>query len=419
MNSYSQGDQILLEELRVTEEELRAQNEELAESRLHLDLERERYRGLFEHAPVPYVVTDSQGVITDANHAAAALLRCRKNRLRGKPLVVFIASRTRRLLREQIRRLVEEASIVSVPLTLMPREGPERVVTATASSSLGHSGKVAELRWLLSDGLTGSALGDVDELRRRVREAEDARKRAEGALRSMSDLMGWASHEIRTPATSIGGYTEILATGVRGMLTPDQQAILLRIQQAQSHLVALLDDLLTFSRAGAGQLNLAILPVLLQPIIARVVTLLESQAAQRDVRLSTTMNEPLSLRADGERVTQILLNLVGNALKFTPLSGSIEIRCDADAESAFIAVHDSGPGVPVESRERIFQPYVQLRMKTDQRVAGYGLGLAISRELARAMDGDLSCLGSAEGRSFFVLRVPRSTGIAPTAGEFD
>jgi signal transduction histidine kinase len=140
--------------------------------------------------------------------------------------------------------------------------------------------------------------------------------------------------------------------------------------------------------------------------------LLEPQAAQRDIRLSVQMPEPMRLRADGERVLQILLNLVGNALKYAPRSGRVDVHCSSEGEHALIGVHDSGPGVPVEARERIFQPYVQLGSAPDARVAGAGLGLAISRELARAMGGDLACVEGKEHGTVFVLRLPRSTGLA-------
>lgn len=268
------------------------------------------------------------------------------------------------------------------------------------------------MRWLLTPAAVPvEESQSAERLQRRARESEEARLRAESALRSMSDLMGWASHEIRTPATSIGGYVELLAIGARGTLTAEQRGMLARVQEAQAHLVAMLDDLLTFSRAAAGHLNLAVHPVPLQPILDRLAALAEAQAARRSVKLSIDDARGAELRADGERLLQILLTVVDSAITFTPAQGAVTISVQEDGDSVLIAVHDSGTGVPLASRERIFQPYVRLETASLARLTGTGLGLAISRELARAMGGDISCIDSpAGGGSVFVLRFPRSHG---------
>jgi signal transduction histidine kinase len=303
-----------------------------------------------------------------------------------------------------------------MPLTVTPRAGGERVMNVTVSGTFDRNGRMQEQRWLFSQEIIGVATDDLEEIRRRLLEAEHARKRAESALRSMADLMGWASHEIRTPAASIGGYTDILAMGVRGMPTPEQQAILARIQQAQTHLVGLLDDLLTFSRAGAGQLHLDIEEVAIQPILDRLLTMMAPQAAQRDVELTIGHVDALTFRCDGERMLQILLNLVGNAIKFAPLSGLVRIECRAEGDCGIVTVEDSGTGIPTEERDRVFHPYVQLGVPHHARLAGAGLGLAISRELARAMAGDLTCIGAADRGAVFALRLPRRVGFGTASG---
>ena len=407
--------EVLLEQLRVSEEELRAQFEELEATHLAIDEERERYRSFFEHAPIAYIVTDPNAVIRAANRAAATLLDSRVDRLIGKLLPVFISIRTRSSFREQLRKLTERADTASIPLTLSSRKAAERQATATVHGVFDENGQLTELRWLVSPSLASASSEREDELRKRVRDAEEGRKRAESALHSMSDLMGWASHEIRTPAASIGGYVELLAIGVRDTLTPEQQAMLGRIRQAQAHLVTMLDDLLTFSRAGAGHLNLDTHPVPLLPIIERLSMLVEPLASPRAIKLSIASCDGLQLRVDSERVLQILLNLVGNAIKFAPLAGTVDVSFAADGDFGVISVFDSGPGVPSEAHERIFQPFVQLETTAQSRLTGTGLGLAISRELARAMGGELTCQASGRGPgSVFTLRLPRSTGIAPT-----
>lgn len=403
---------VLLEELRVTEEELRAQNEELADAHALVAAERERYRGLFEHAPVPYLVTDAEGTILDANGAAAALLHCRRDRLTHKPLAVFVEPASRTAFREKLRRAARAGEPISLLLRMTPRDSETRVVTATVGPVVDRDGNVLELRWMLAHGL---ARAITPEGAAAVRAAQVARDEAERSHRAMSDLLGWVSHELRTPIASIGGYTDILALGVRGPMTPDQQAIIVRIQQSQSHLVTLLEDLLTFARADSGHLHLEIGAVLLAPVLERLLTIAEPQAAQRDIRLHVSDARTV-VRADAERTLQVLINLVGNSIKFTPLGGRIDVRCEPEGEEVVITVQDTGPGVPVHAREHIFEPYVQLTTPRDVRVAGVGLGLAISRRLARAMGGDLDCCGTPDGGSgsIFRLRLPRSTVLAGT-----
>jgi len=373
--------------------------------------ERQRYHDLFEGAPVPYLITDRDGTIRQVNKAAAVLLHCPQDRLRGKPLATFVPLEMRPHFRRQLQQINDARDVTRVALRLTPRLGGERTLVGTAGSARDGDGP-AELRWLLIPGATSDAPALVPSSDHQNEELEDRRAAAERAARDMGDLLAWVSHELRTPVASIGGYSDILALGVRGTLTPDQQAILVRIQQAQTHLIGLLDDLGTFARAGSGNLRFAIGDVALEPIMEHLIAIVEPQAAKRDLRLALSDTSGIVVRGDSERVLQILLNLVTNAVKFTPAGGSIIVSCDTEGDAVIIRVRDSGTGVPEEARERIFRPYVQLHGSQASPSGGFGLGLAISREFARAMGGDLTCTEASEGGSVFVLRLPRSTGIA-------
>ena len=376
--------------------------------------ERETFRKLFERAPVPYLATDQNGKILAANPALATLLNRDPKHLVAATFTAFISERTRPDFLLHISELTKTRDVLSVVLELAVPGGPERTVVGTVQGLFDHDGRLRRMRWLLTPAVVAMEESQTTErMQQRVRESEDARSRAESALRSMSDLMGWASHEIRTPATSIGGYVELLAIGARGTLSAEQRGMLTRIQEAQAHLVAMLDDLVTFSRAAAGHLNLAVHPVPLQPILDRLAALAEPHAARRSVKLSIDDARGLELRADGERLLQILLTVVDSAITFTPPQGAVAVSVEGEGEgeSVLIGVHDSGSGVPALSRERIFQPYVQLEAASQARLTGTGLGLAISRELARAMGGDISCIDSPTGGgSMFLLRIPRAQG---------
>jgi PAS domain S-box-containing protein len=407
----SDSQSALLEELRVSEEELRVQAEQLAMSQVQTIRERQRYHDLFENAPVPYLITDRDGTIRQVNQAGAVLLHCPQERLRGKPLATFVPLEMRPHFRRQLQQINDARDVTRVALRLTPRLGGERTLVGTVGVARDGDGP-AELRWLLIPGTTSDAPALAPSSDDQNEELDDRRARAERSARDMGDLLAWVSHELRTPVASIGGYSDILALGVRGMLTPDQQAILVRIQQAQTHLIGLLDDLGTFARAGTGNLRFEIGDVALEPIFDYLQTIVEPQAAARDLRLMIDVPSGIIVRGDSERVLQILLNLVTNSVKFTPAGGSINVSCDPGEDLVVLRVRDSGTGVPEEARERIFRPYVQLHASRKAQPGGFGLGLAISREFARTMGGDLTCTDASEGGSVFVLRLPRSTGIA-------
>ena len=278
------------EELAVAEEELRSQNEELIRTHQVLMSERARYHHLFEHAPVPYLVTDEYGVIREGNHTLAVLLRTRRQRLLGKPFAVFVQDASRRRFRAALNALNAHSDSATVSLNIV-RQGA-RIVAGGAAPGVQLD-------------VTDVVLGD--------------------ALRA-----------------------------VAAMAAP--------------------------------------------------------QAASRNVTLAVEhASASILARADSERLSQILLNLVGNAIKFTPPGGRIAISSRATTTDAIVEIADTGLGIPEEKREEIFKPFSRLRTST---APGTGLGLAISRDLARAMRGDITVANADEGGSRFVLRLPRSTRFA-------
>lgn len=408
----SSGHALMLEELRVAEEELRAQNEELAQAQLLVAQERERYRSLFDHAPIPYLVTDELGVIRNSNHAAANLFRCPVDRLEGKPLAVFIAPTQRAVFRNHLQILESKQDPATVILRVTPRLGDDRVVTGSVAPVRNRAGKLVELRWILTNGIRPRHDSPAERRHLETAGSDDSHDSGEWPIQSTGQLLAWVSHELRTPVASVGGYADILAMGIKGPLNPEQLSVVAGIQQSQSHLLSLLDDLLTFARAGSGHLPFEIGPVALTPVLERLVSIIQPQAVEREIRLQVNDADAATVRADSDRTLQILLNLVDNSVKFTPVGGSVVIGCVADDSAVTLNVQDSGPGIPRESRESIFQPYVQLGRPGSTRASGAGLGLAISRQLARGMGGDLVCTDSDDGRSCFRLRLPRSTGIA-------
>jgi signal transduction histidine kinase len=240
-----------------------------------------------------------------------------------------------------------------------------------------------------------------------LEEAGAARLMAEHANNAKTQFLRAMSHELRTPLNAISGYTEILEMGIRGTVNSEQTKDLGRIKRAAAYLLRLINDVLTIARLeGARPLHLVALPV--NAVLAEVEGLCALQAKAKGLTLTVPQpEEDVLVAADAERFQQILLNLLTNAIKFTATGGSIQVACDLEGNMLRVRVTDTGVGVRAIDIDRVFEPFVQIdRHLTTATQQGVGLGLSISRELARAMRGDLT-LQSTEGiGSTFTLTIP-------------
>lgn len=247
-------------------------------------------------------------------------------------------------------------------------------------------------------------------------EARDARLMAEHANNAKTVFLRGMSHELRTPLNAIGGYAALLEEGIHGTVNPEQASDLGRIRRATAYLLRLINDVLTVARIeGARPLHLAAIAV--NPVLAEVESLCAVQATSKGLTLSVVPSErSLLAMSEAERLQQILLNLVTNAIKFTSANGSVSVTCEDDARTARIVVRDTGVGIRAEDCHRVFEPFVQIdRHLTAAPQQGVGLGLSISRDLARAMHGDLT-LESTEGvGSTFTLTLPVAAEVSAVA----
>jgi PAS domain S-box-containing protein len=237
------------------------------------------------------------------------------------------------------------------------------------------------------------------------------RELAEGANRAKAEFLANMSHELRTPLNAIAGYADLLLLGVRGVLPSDVQGDVERIRRSGQHLLSLINDILNFARIEAGQLRYQLEPVPVGALLADLEALVTPQVAQRGLHYVSPDGAEAVARADAEKTRQIVLNLVTNAIKFTDPGGTVTVSYAAGADGVRIRVADTGRGIPPEQVGRIFDPFVQVdRHLTADSQQGVGLGLAISRDLARGMGGDLS-VESAVGRgSVFTLTLPGGEG---------
>jgi PAS domain S-box-containing protein len=259
---------------------------------------------------------------------------------------------------------------------------------------------------------------EEEERRRLLAEAEVARRRAEEADAAKARFLAVMSHELRTPLNAIAGYAQLLELEIAGPLTDAQRHDLERIRVAQQHLLALIEAVLDHTRLGAGQVRYAAGPVPLDALLAEVESLVATQYDARGVRL--VVRRPAEGEADAvawadpAKVRQIVVNLLTNALKYTPARGTVTVETaraaaagGADVERRVVLrVRDTGAGIDAALVGRIFEPFVQGARPPGGVAEGLGLGLAISRELARAMGGELSAESTPGVGSTFTLALP-------------
>jgi PAS domain S-box-containing protein len=243
---------------------------------------------------------------------------------------------------------------------------------------------------------------------RLYRQSEIARHEAEAASRAKGQFLAVMSHELRTPLNAILGYSELVEMGVHGAVTDAQREAMARIRRSGQHLLSLVNNVLNLERSEVGGLeaDFATLPV--AQLFEDADALTRPQAEAKEITLSVDTPPPsLSVLGEREKAGQVLANLLSNAVKFTPKGGRISLTHRANGEMVELRVTDTGLGIPAESLERIFEPFVQLDSGLTRRAEGAGLGLAISRRLARLRGGDLTAESVVGQGSTFTLMLVR------------
>jgi signal transduction histidine kinase len=241
---------------------------------------------------------------------------------------------------------------------------------------------------------------------RLFREIEEKGRQLEIASQHKSQFLANMSHELRTPLNAILGYAELLVDGIYGELSDKERGVLERIMTNGKHLLGLINDVLDLSKIEAGQLTLAIDDYAMAAVVQSVVTATESLAKAKGLALNLSVPRDLPTgRGDERRLTQVLLNLVGNAIKFTD-AGSVTIAVSAGDGSFEVAVSDTGPGIAKEDQARIFEEFRQLENSNTRRKGGTGLGLSISKKIVE-MHGGIITVESEPGKgSTFRISVP-------------
>ena len=268
-----------------------------------------------------------------------------------------------------------------------------------------------------AEGRSSELTDLLERSRSQAEEIERRRKEADVANRSKTEFLAAMSHELRTPLNAIAGYVQLLTAGGAGPVTEEQTTDLMRIQRSQQHLLSLINDVLNFSRLEAGAVTYDIASVPLGAVMDAAANMIHPQANSKHITFTLEPCLPsLTVLADASKLEQILLNLLTNAVKFTQAGGHVSIACEAVGDRVLAHVQDNGPGIPADRLAVIFEPFVQLNRTLGNPGDGAGLGLAISRDLARGMEGDLTVESTVgEGSRFTVSLNRGSASPAATA----
>lgn len=364
-----------------------------------------RYRDLVNRSPSIVCELAPSGETILVNDAVRVILGHEPADLRGRIWWETLVPHAYADRANALRQRLTIGDVTGYELPACTVDGRIREIAWNSANRYAQDGG---LQAVVLFGVDVTPMKEADENARRLAEERVARAEAEAANRAKMDFLAVMSHELRTPLNAIAGYAELLEMGIHGPITPDQERAIRRIRSSQRHLLTLIDDLLNYTRLEAGQLHLELGEVCAREALEATQAVMEPQARSRGLDFRISLPKPsVRVHADRDRTRQVLVNLASNAVKYTPRGGLVELDCEVDSNKVTFHVRDNGPGIAADQLESILEPFVQLRTDSDERPEGVGLGLAISRSLARAMNGELRVTSTVGAGSTFSLLLPR------------
>ena len=383
---------------KLVEEEQKASDQRLRDQQFYT-------RSLIESNIDALMTTDPSGIITDVNKQMEALTGCTRDELIGAPFKDCFTDPAR--AEAGIKRVLVEKSVTDYELTARARDGAQTVVSYNATTFYDRS---RNLKGVFA------AARDVTERKRVEMELQLAKAAAESANRTKSDFLASMSHEIRTPMNAIMGIADLLA---KTALTPEQDKYVQIFRRSGDNLLNLINDILDLSKVEASQLDLEQTPFSLSDHLEKVMEMVAPRAQEKSLALACEIAPglPNDLVGDPTRLRQVLLNLLGNAIKFTE-AGGVSLRVEPDGNPGVptalrFTVTDTGIGIAGEKLDRVFERFTQADSSTTRRFGGSGLGLTISRRLVELMGGRIWVRSQIDAGSVFAFAVPFEISLAP------
>jgi len=360
-------------------------------------------RSLIESHIDALMTTDPTGVITDVNKQMEALTGCTRDELIGAPFKGYFTDPER--AEAGIKLVLSQKKVTDYELTACNRDGKQTVVSYNATTFYDR-GRTLQ-------GVFAAAR-DVTESKRVEAELQQAKAIAESASQTKSDFLASMSHEIRTPMNAIIGIADLLA---KTTLSPEQSDYVQIFRRAGDNLLRLVNDILDLSKVEASQLELERTAFSLHDLVEKVREMVVMPADEKGLTLvcATAPDIPDRLVGDPTRLGQILVNLLGNAIKFTE-AGTVALRIEPDADSVpgglSFSVSDTGIGIPTEQLATIFERFTQADSSTTRKYGGSGLGLTISKRLVELMGGRLQVQSTVGQGSTFTFAIPLEVSTA-------
>jgi len=354
-------------------------------------------RSLIESNIDALMTTDSLGIITDVNQQMEKLTGHKRDELIGTPFKDYFTDPAH--AEEGIKLVLREGKVTNYELTALSREGRRTVVSYNAATFYDRDGKL--------QGVFAAAR-DVTERKRFEQTLQEKNVELETANQAKDRFLASMSHELRTPLTAIIGYAGTLLMKLAGPLTPEQEKQISTMRASGKHLLSLINDLLDLAKIESGKVEINLEPLSCRSVIEEVVATLRPLAETKGLRLEIDApEEDVSVRADRRALSQIVLNLVNNSIKFTE-TGAVRValeRLDEGRGGAAISVTDTGIGIAPEDKDKLFQAFAQLSTSEGRPEEGSGLGLHISQKLAHLMGGRIT-FESVQGQgSTFTLTI--------------
>jgi PAS domain S-box-containing protein len=355
-------------------------------------------RSLIESNIDAIMTTDPSGIITDVNKQMEALTGCTRDELIGAPFKDYFTDPGR--AEAAIKHVLREKSVTDYELTARARDGKHTVVSYNATTFYDRNRKL--------EGVFAAAR-DVTERKRVEAELQQAKADAESASRTKSDFLASMSHEIRTPMNAVMGIADLLA---KTSLTPEQDKYVQIFRRSGNNLLNLINDILDLSKVEASQLDLEQTGFSMNDHLEKVIEMVAPKAEEKRLTLVCEIASNVSndLVGDPTRLRQVLLNLLGNAIKFTE-AGMVSLKVERDQDGSVptalrFSVSDTGIGIADDKLARIFERFTQADSSTTRRFGGSGLGLTISKRLVELMGGQIWVTSTVGKGSVFAFSVP-------------
>ena len=365
-----------------------------------------RYRDLITRAPSIVCELSPGGTVSLINEAVRTILGWAPDALDGQNLWELLTHESDRGRAADFLRALRQKDVTGYELPMKTRDGRTCWIAWNSANRYTANGAMQSV---VLFGVDVTARREAEESSRRLADAELARTKAEAANKAKMEFLAVMSHELRTPLNAIGGYAQLLEMGIKGPVTEGQVDDLQRIGRSQAHLLGLINDIMNFVRLESGRVVFHNTRNRVRDVLDTIEALTGPQIQASQLEYTVVhCEDSQAVWGDREKIQQILINLVSNSIKFTAAGGTIEVSCDQSGDDVVIQISDTGKGIPREKLAEIFDPFVQVNPEYTRPQDGVGLGLAISRDLARGMGGDLTADSEVGVGSTFTVRLPAS-----------